>query len=432
MTALSGLSLRAAAAGLKSGEFSSLQLTEACLARSAEREPAVAAWAWCEPEAARAKARAADAHRLAGLLHGVPIGIKDIMHTAGIPTGMGSPIFDGFMPTASAAVVWHIEAAGAFVMGKTVTAELAYYMPGKTRNPWNPAHTPGGSSSGSAAAVAAGMVPAALGTQTNGSVIRPAAFCGVVGFKPSMGTIPGEGIQPFSPSLDQVGLFVREVADAGLLASVLMDEAMLANVQALDHAPRLIAVRSPVWPEAEASQQEMFEANLAALRAAGAEVIERELPADFSDAHTAHRTIMAYEAARELAPLQAAHAGQLSEPIRQIIAEGLQINGAQYAEALALREELSGMLDGFLDGANAIVTPPAAGEAPATLAHTGSPAFCTIWSLVGVPALCFPVGLGPQGLPLGLQVVGRLGDDKGLLAAAAWCEQKIGFHGRPA
>lgn len=432
MTALPDSSLRAIVAGLRRGEVSSLQLTEACLARIAEREPEVGAWAWLDPEAARSRARAADAAPAEGLLHGIPFGIKDIVHVAGVPTGMGSPIFDGFVPETSAEAVRRIEAAGGFVLGKTVTAELAYFTPGKTRNPWHLAHTPGGSSSGSAAAVAAGMVPAALGSQTNGSVIRPAAFCGVVGFKPSSGRVPGAGIQPFSPTLDQVGLFVREVADAGLLAAVLTGDAGLLEQHPLAPPPRLLVVHSPVWPEAEPAQQAMFEAAIAALRAAGAAVVERELPAAFDDAHAVHRTIMAFEAAKQLAPLQAEHAAQMSAPLRQIVAEGLAIDSMHYHAALARRLELRQGLAEFQSGADAIVTPPAAGEAPATLAHTGSPSFCTIWSLTGVPALTFPVGLGPQGLPLGLQLVGRADDDAGLLAAALWCAARIGFAGRPA
>lgn len=432
MTALSDSSLRALVAGLHQGDLSSAELTEACLARIAEREAEIGAWAWCDPEAARAKARAADAMPATGLLHGIPIGIKDIMHTAGIPTGMGSPVFAGFVPESSADAVQRIEAAGGFVLGKTVTAELAYFTPGKTRNPWNLAHTPGGSSSGSAAAVAAGMVPAALGTQTNGSVIRPAAYCGVVGFKPSAGTVPVAGIQRFSVTLDQVGLFVREVTDAGLLAAVLTGDTRLLELQPLAPPPRLLAVRSPVWPEAEPAQQAMFEACIAALRAAGAAVVERELPAAFDDAHAVHRTVMAYEAAKQLAPLLVEHEAQLSAPLRQIIAEGLAIDSASYRAAIARRLELRVALAEFLGEADAIVTPPAAGEAPATLAHTGSPAFCTLWSLAGVPALSFPVGLGPQGLPLGLQLVGGLNEDVRLLACAAWCAARIGFQRRPA
>ncbi len=432
MTALSDSGLRTLSAGLRQGAFSSAALTEACLARIAEREAEIGAWAWCDPQAARAKARAADAAPAQGLLHGIPIGIKDIMHTAGIPTGMGSPIFEGFVPEASAAVVQRIEAAGGFVLGKTVTAELAYASPGKTRNPWNLAHTPGGSSSGSAAAVAAGMVPAALGTQTNGSVIRPAAYCGVVGFKPSAGRVPTAGIQRFSVTLDQVGLFVREVTDAGPLAAVLADDAGLAQVAPLARPPRLLAVRSPVWPEAEPAQQRMFEANLAALRAAGAEVVEQELPAVLAQGHAVHRTIMAFEAAKQLVPLHVEHAARMSAPLRQLIAEGLAIDSASYRAAVARRLELRLALAECLGEADAIVTPPATGEAPATLAHTGSPSFCTLWSLAGMPALTFPVGLGPQGLPLGLQLVGALNEDARLLACAAWCAGRIGFSGRPA
>ncbi|TCS71692.1 Asp-tRNA(Asn)/Glu-tRNA(Gln) amidotransferase A subunit family amidase [Sulfuritortus calidifontis] len=432
MTLATDSSLRALVAGLHQGDLSSAALTEACLARLAEREAEIGAWAWCDPEAARAKARAADAVPAKGLLHGIPVGIKDIMHTAGIPTGMGSPIFDGFVPETSAEVVARIEAAGGFVLGKTVTAELAYYTPGKTRNPWHLAHTPGGSSSGSAAAVAAGMVPAALGSQTNGSVIRPAAYCGVVGFKPSAGNVPTRGILRFSGTLDQVGLFVREVTDAGLLGAVLSEADALAEVVPPARPPRLRAVRSPAWPEAEPAQRQMFEANLAALRAAGAEVVEQELPAVFDDAHAVHRTIMAFEAAKQMVPLYVEHAQQMSLPLRQIIAEGLAIETADYRAALARRLDLRLALAEWLGEADAIVTPPAAGEAPATLTHTGSPAFCTIWSLTGVPALTFPVGLGPRGLPLGLQLVGGLNEDAALLASATWCAERIGFSGQPA
>ena len=337
MIALTDLGLAEAAAGIRSRRISSEALTRACLDRIAAREPEVAAWAWLDPEAAMTRARAADAAmaagRAVGPLHGIPLGIKDIMHTRGIPTEMGSAAFAGFVPDASAAVVERIEAAGAFVLGKTVTAELAYFTPGKTRNPWNPAHTPGGSSSGSAAAVAAGMAPGALGTQTNGSVIRPAAFCGVVGFKPSAGLIPRGGILPFSPSLDQVGVFARRVEDAGLLAAVLVGHdprdaasiepggiaAGMAEPEPLARPPSLLAVRSPVWDQAEAAQQRMFADNLAALRCAGAKVVERELPEPFAEAHAAHRTIMAFEAARQLKDLQSRRRELLSPALNQLI-----------------------------------------------------------------------------------------------------------------
>ncbi len=439
-----------AVAAIHRGQLTSVALTRACLDRIAVRDGQVGAWAWLDPDLALAKAEKSDQDRVAGCalgpLAGIPLGVKDIMRTRGIPTGMGSAIFADFIPDDSAAVVERIEAAGASVLGKTVTAELAYYTPGKTRNPFNGACTPGGSSSGSAAAVAAGMVPGALGTQTNGSVIRPAAFCGVVGFKPSAGLIPRAGIQAFSPSLDQVGVFSRRVEDAGLLASILVDLDLndplcpwpgavkwasgdMAVINALRHPPRLIAVRQPVWDQAEAAQQQMFGQNLAALRRAGAVVEERELPPPFGDAHTTLNTIMSFEAAHGLQSLQEVRRPLLSPALNRLIDEGLCIAPAAYAEALEQRAKMAQMLAVFLDEADAIVTPPATGEAPATLMHTGNPAFCTIWSLVGAPALTFPVGLGPRHLPLGLQLVGGPLSDPALLAAAAWCEKVLGYQG---
>jgi Asp-tRNA(Asn)/Glu-tRNA(Gln) amidotransferase A subunit family amidase len=431
--AMASLGLADAALGIRSGRFSCTDYAKACLARIAAREPQVQAWAWLDVDRALTQARQADQvladGRPVGPLHGIPLGIKDIMHTRGIPTGMGSAAFAGFVPDRSAAVVEAIEQAGAYVMGKTVTSELAYYAPGKTRNPHHPAHTPGGSSSGSAAAVATGMVPGALGTQTNGSVIRPAALCGVIGFKPSSGLIPTRGIQPFSPSLDQVGVFSRSLADAGLLASLLLaPSAMageLATLTIAERTPRLVAVRQPVWDQAEPAQQAMFAQAIASLRVSGAEIKERELPGMFTEAHAVHRTIMHFEAARELQALQVRHRPQLSTVLNQLIDEGLSIPAAAYETALARRSLLQQALAEFLATADAIVTPPAPGEAPATLDHTGSPAFCTIWSLIGVPAVTIPVGRGPAGLPLGLQLIGSHGQDPALLATAAWCARAL-------
>jgi len=437
LEALVELSLAAAVQGMASGGISCADYTLACLARIEAREPEVQAWAWLDRELALAKAREADqaltAGRSVGPLHGIPVGIKDIMHTRGLPTGMGSATFAGFIPDDSAAVVEAVERAGAFVLGKTVTSELAYFAPGKTRNPHDPAHTPGGSSSGSAAAVAAGMVPGALGTQTNGSVIRPAAFCGVVGFKPSAGLIPTRGIQPFSPSLDQVGVFTRGVADAGLLASVLIDPlaqagdmaSSLAALTPLDRIPRLLAVRQPVWDQAVPAQQDMFLTSVTRLRQAGADVEERELPEIFNESHSVHRTIMYFEAAHGLLAMQSRHRPQLSDVLNQLIDEGLRIPMAAYEASLARRSLLQQALADFLATTDAIVTPPATGEAPATLEHTGSPAFCTIWSLAGVPAITIPVGSGPSGLPLGLQLVGRHRQDSALLATADWCARAL-------
>jgi len=436
MTGLERLSLRDAVERLRAGELTCADYTAALLRRTESLEKTIHAFAWLDRRHALSAAHAADAQRAAGTkpgrLHGVPLGVKDIFATAGIPTGMGSSAFDGFVPEKSAAMVLRAEAQGAFTFGKTVTAELAYFTPGPTRNPWNPAHTPGGSSMGSAAAVASGMLPLAFGTQTNGSVIRPAAFCGCVGFKPSEGTLATTGIQPFSPTLDQPGLFTRSVEDVALAFAALREGPETARTEAwplppLDRPPRLAAVRSPVWSQAEPAAQQSFVVTLACLRAAGAEVTETELPAAFENAHAVHRTIMAFEAARTLGELQSHQRVKLSAVLNRFLDEGQAIDAAAHAAALAQRQTLRAGFGPFLAGFDAIVTPPTRGEAPATLEHTGDPVFCTIWTLQGVPALSLPVGFGPQGLPLGLQIVGTLEDDAHLLRVARWVEQAVAF-----
>ena len=427
------LGLREAVARIREGRLTASELTRACLTRCSRLEPRVLAWEHLAAERAMERAEALDALRgkSAGPLHGIPLGIKDIVDVAGMPTTMGSPVYAGRIARDSARVAQRLEQAGAVVLGKTVTTEFAYYTPGKTRNPWDPAHTPGGSSSGSAAAVAAGMVPGALGSQTNGSVIRPAAFCGVVGFKPSHGAIPTEGVLAFAETLDTIGVFGRSVADAACTAAVCVESghAIDADVKAPGGPPRLAAVRSPVWGAAEAAQQEMFVRNITALRQAGARVEEVELPPAFKQAHAVQRAIMAGEAARNLGTLQRWHRDQLSARLNAFLDEGAGINDARRRESLDSRTHLQREYSQFLLGFDAVITPPATGEAPATLEVTGDPTFCTIWTLLGVPAVSIPVGLGPRGLPLGLQVVGAFEKDDALLSVAAWCERVFPFAG---
>ena len=438
---IAGLSLRELVERQQRGTLTSEAIARHCLARAAALEPWVHAFAWLDHDAVLAQARAADRHlaagKRAGLLHGIPVGVKDIIATRGVPTRMGSPVFADNVPRESAAVVQRVESEGGFVFGKTVTAELAYYHPGETANPWNPAHTPGGSSMGSAAAVAAGIVPAALGTQTNGSLIRPAAFCGCVGFKPSQGLIANHGIQAFAPTLDQVGVFTRHIDDAARMVAALCAPQgatvralarELVERKTLFQPPRLAAVRSSVWSLAQTPQRELHERAIERLRAAGAGVEEQELPAIFATAHGTHRTIMQYEGARMFAALQAAHRGQLSAALNRLIDDGARISDAEYGEALEQRERLHGEMAHWFQRFDALITPPARGEAPATLEHTGDPAFCTIWSLVGVPALTFPAGRGPLGLPLGLQIVGPDRQDARTLAVAQWCADVIDYR----
>jgi Asp-tRNA(Asn)/Glu-tRNA(Gln) amidotransferase A subunit family amidase len=286
-----------------------------------------------------------------------------------------------------------------------------------------------------------GFTPAAIGTQTNGSVIRPAAFCGIVGYKPTSGLISLDGIHPFSPSLDQAGVFTRNVPDAAFLAAVMENTDPAAatgsiksiipgEVRPVASPPKLAAVRSPVWHLADTATREHFMAILERLRAAGAVVEEHELPQAFEQAHAVHRTIMYAEAARVFADLQSRHRERLSGRLNGLIDEGLSIEQPALVEALAQKDRLSGDMDIFLSGFDALITPPAPGQAPADLTQTGDPAFCTIWSLCGVPAITIPAGQGPQGLPLGLQIICRRFADARLLSIAKWCDEAIGWPRR--
>jgi Asp-tRNA(Asn)/Glu-tRNA(Gln) amidotransferase A subunit family amidase len=436
MIELYKLTLREAAQRIRSGRLAPSAYMQSLLARIDEIEGEVQAWQWLDRPRAMQLAKQADpavSHwRVAHPLHGVPVGVKDNFYTAGIPTAMGCKLYAGYVPSESAELVTRLESAGAIMFGKTVTTEAAFMVPARTRNPWNPKHTPGGSSSGSAAAVAGGMVPAALGTQTNGSVIRPAAFCGIVGYKPTDGMLSARGIMPFSPLLDQPGVFARNVADAAFLASCLTVHraAIAPDVTPLRSPPKLAAVRSPVWYLAQPEQRTQFDADVARLRGAGAAVDIVEVPGEFDQAHRIHRIIMLFEAARSSRKVRARFRGGLSDYLNNALDEGELILDTEYREAVKQRTQLQHSLAHFFDrGYSAIITPPAAGEAPATLEVTGDPRFCTIWTLTGVPAITIPTGRGPNGLPLGLQLVGAAEEENYLLATAAWCEKHSPFRG---
>lgn len=425
----SASSLREIAAGVRARRWKARDVIVAHAQRIAEFEPRVQAWETLDLPRALAQAEVHDAAGCTGSLAGVPLAIKDIIDVAGLPTRCGSPLHAAAAPAeVSAECVAALERAGANVLGKSVTTEFAYYTPGRTRNPWNSAHTPGGSSMGSAAAVACGMVAGALGTQTNGSIIRPAAFCGVVGFKPSFGTVSNHGTLDPWPSLDQTGVFVRSVADAAALAAVIARPGLLSG-KALPPSgpPRLAVVRSPVWHLAQPVQQAMLAANAETLARAGAEVAACDLPPKFGQAHATLRLLMAFEGARHFGPLQARERDRLGDQLNALIDEGAVIEEERYREALATAESLKAEFASACRDFDALLTPPATGESPATLRETGNPAFCSVWSLLGAPALTIPVGRGPAGLPLGLQIVGRAGDDERLLGLAAWCEAQLPF-----
>jgi Asp-tRNA(Asn)/Glu-tRNA(Gln) amidotransferase A subunit family amidase len=423
------------AADIAAGKVSALAITDACLARIEADEPRVRAWAHLDPEHARAQARALDERKQAGLplgpLHGLPVAVKDIVDTADFPTEHGSVLHAGRRPLRDAAVVARLRAAGAVLLGKTVTTEFACFTPGETRNPHDPERTPGGSSSGSAAAVAAGMAPLAVGSQTNGSVIRPASFCGVFGFKPSHGLIPRTGVLATSATLDHVGVFARSVEDLALAAEALAgfeagDPATrpdpppaLRRVAASTPpvAPRLALVRGPTWDEAEPATRAAF-AELAEVL--GARLAEVALPEQFAAAVAVHRTIWTSELAHHLAPEYGRGRERLSGRLRELIEAGLATPAPDYLRALASRRGLREALAGVFGEFDAIVTPAAPGEAPRGLDATGSPAFCTLWSLTGAPAVSLPLLKGPAGLPMGVQLVGAPGDDARLLRTARW------------
>lgn len=430
------LSATDAARAIADGALTSEQLVEACLERVREIDPQVQAWAFLDEEHARGQARLRDAERRdgrpVGTLHGVPVGIKDIIDTGDMPTEDGTILHAGRTPERDASVVARLRAAGAVVLGKTVTTECAYFAPGKTRNPHNPEHTPGGSSSGSAAAVAAGMVPVALGSQTNGSVIRPASFCGVYGFKPTHGLLPRGGILKLSRALDHVGLFARTIEDIALLAEELVahdpldpDTRPRARIGFVATAaqeppmpPRLAFVKTPFWEERAANDTRDAFAELVATL--GEQVMELELPPPARAALDWHRTIMEAEMAANLDLEWEKGRDRLSTQLRSLLERGRQVTAFDYQQALARAALMAEDLEEIFERCDAIVTPAAPGTAPHGLDSTGDPSFCTLWTLCGMPALSLPLMQGANGLPLGVQLVGQRHRDARLLRTARW------------
>lgn len=426
--------LVALADALAARELTSGALVERALERYAATEARLHAFAWLDPERARRLARASDARRASGRavgrLEGIPIGVKDIFDTAGIPTENGSAFYAGRVPERSATVVRILESAGAIVLGKTVTAEIAYLTPGPTRNPWDTARTPGGSSMGSAAAVAARVVPAAIGSQTNGSTIRPAAFCGIVGFKPTFGRISLDGAFEFSDTLDHAGVFATTVRAAGLFAAILARDSERAPEHDAHHVPRLAALRTLEWEHASDAMRERFQEDVDQLAAAGGPIEWPEPPVGLENAQRVIRTIMLYEGARAVLPRVAAAPDLLSAFARERLDEGAHIDDVTYDDAMRERIEMITAFTAWASRYDAILTPPTTGEAP-TPETTGDARFCSRWSLTGAPAITIPTGLGPHGLPLGLQLVAGPGDDDRLVAAAMWAEERLPDIGAP-
>jgi len=405
-----------ARAAMRSRRLSSTDLAEACLARIAEREPAIRAFVHLDAEGAR-RAAAAGAE---GALAGLPLVVKDVIDAAGMPTAQGSPIWAGWRPRADAAAVAAARAAGAVILGKTVTTEFATRHPGPTANPRNTAHTPGGSSSGTAAAVADFMAPFGFGTQTAGSVIRPAAFCGVVGYKPSYNTIHRFGMRVMSETLDTIGAMARSVADCALLVGAVSGRDLGDPDAKPERAPRIGLCRSPMWKRGAAETQALMARMAAALARAGAALTEREMPAEVAALEAAHPVVMNAESARSLGWELATAREQVTESLRERLDFGLSRTPAQVAEAYAAFEAAQRAFPGAMEGLDVLVTPSAPGEAPAGLGWTGDPAFNFIWTSLHVPCVTVPAGAGPNGLPLGIQIVGRKGEDRATLAWAQW------------
>ncbi len=432
-TGLYALPLTAAAEAIAEGRLTARALAEAQLARVASTDAAIDAWAHLDPDHVRTEADRRDAEPRGnrGLLHGIGVGVKDIIATADQPTQMGSPIYAGHRPNRDAECIVRLQRAGGYVFGKAVTTAFAFLDPSKTKNPWNPRYTPGGSSAGPAAAVAAGHVAGAIGTQTNGSVIRPAAYCGVVGFKPTQGVLPFAGVHLFSETLDQLGTFTRSVADAARLASALADGGRIAAEPGLVAKPPRFAYLDgfPWTQEVDCDADDTLDAAATKLRQHGAEVIAVDFPAEWREANLVHRTIMLFEAAAHLGPLQERERARLSPKLNAALDEGRAIARADFDAAIAQRAAATAFFDRWLGDFDAIIAPPAPGPAPEDLGTTGDPSCCTLWSLTGSPALVLPIGLAGNGLPLGMQLATPSGTDDRLLAVAAWCEARLPFKG---
>ncbi|NEW86382.1 amidase [Rhodopseudomonas sp. WA056] len=419
------LGLLAVHRAFREGTLSPADYLATCIQRADEVEPWLKAFCHRLP-----------ADQLAGgegPLAGVPIGVKDIIATAGIPTTNGSRVYADHVPDQDAPIVTRIKQLGGIVFGKTVSTEFAWRSPGPTVNPHNPQHTPGGSSSGSAAAVAAGIVPMALGTQTVGSIVRPAAYCGVVGFKPSFGAIVRDGVHPLAQSLDHVGFLTRSVADAAFAFGLLADGADAAGAaQAVEgdvlpamSSLRLGVVRPPIWDRVSAEQNQAFETALEKLRRAGASVEPLALPERYWQGFEAAEVILAAEAATIFDALVTQYPELTSPQLKELVAAGNAISAPRYIWALQLQASLREELPRHLSGLDGILTVPAPGEAPEGLTYTGDASFCALWTMLGVPALTMPIARSARGLPLGLQVIGGFGEDAKLLRTARVVEAQL-------
>ncbi|MBT3333470.1 MAG: amidase [Rhodospirillaceae bacterium] len=412
------------------GDLTAETLLQSCLDRISARDDVVKAWCHLAAETTLVVAKELDrGGRIGekGSLAGLPVGVKDIIDTVDMPTTYGSAVYPDHRPSMDAACVALVRAAGGIALGKTVSTEFAYFQPGYTTNPHNPGHTPGGSSSGSAAAVADFMVPFAFGTQTGGSVIRPAAFCGVVGYKASYGALPLYGVKALSHDLDTLGWFCREVADIHLMRAALVGAPSIVPDAELNsaQAPKIGLCRTYEWDQADEDCQAAVLAAAKNLEAAGAEVVDVTLPPSFADLVESQKRVMAQNAARDLAFEYHQHRDRMSRHIIALIEEGQSVDFAIYQQDVAATEAGRGALHAIFDQVDVLLCPSAPGEAPKGLDGTGDPIFNRLWTLLGNPCVNLPGHIGGNGLPVGVQAVGAMGQDEALLAHCRWMEQRI-------
>lgn len=421
------LSLADAAQGIARGAWTSVELVSACLARIQAREERVQAWAFLDPEQALAQARACDALPAAASmpLRGAPVGVKDIIDTADMPTRCGAAVYENRRPAQDAECVRLLRRSGAVLMGKTVTTEFAFYAPGKTANPHNLRHTPGGSSSGSAAAVADCHVPAALGTQTSGSIIRPASFNGVIGYKPTYAAWSLAGVHPLAPQLDTLGAFSRSLADLRLLRAALEGREAPPEASPPPRRPAAIALaRTPAWGQAQASTRQAASQLVAAVAAQGVAIVEPD-ETPLQGLRETHYDQLAWGAAESLGPLVDAHPRQLRSQTRQLVEVGRALEQSFPERLRAAQTAGRRFLAQVFDQADFILTPSAPGEAPLGLASTGDPVFNGIWTFLQTPCLNLPLTTGPGGLPIGVQLVCAPGRDVELFAYGTWLQNLI-------
>ncbi len=409
---------------LSQRELSAETLLASCLERIDAREPQVQAWSHLARDSALERARELDRGPVRGLLHGLPIGVKDLFDTADMPTTYGSPIYAAHRPAADAAPVALCREQGGVMVGKTVTTEFATFNPGKTRNPHRLTHTPGGSSSGSAAAVADYMVPLAFASQTAASVIRPAAYCGIIGYKPSYGLVNRSGVKPLSDSLDTIGFLARSVDDVALFAAATSGDRSLLQLD-VGGTPRISMCATHEWPHADVDTRMAMQHAATQLAQAGVPVRDVQTPMLFSQLLQVQKEIMSYELAKSLSYERLQHADQLSPKLQALFEEGLSIPAERHWANIQLAYSARAKVSAAFGDSEVWLAPSTTGEAPATLEQTGDPVFGRVWTLLGLPCVHLPFTTGQTGMPVGLQVVGRYGDDRVVLRIARWLMQRL-------